>query len=47
MTRAKKPARRRTRRTARGDRNRPPWRRWFPVIVVVLLALAAPLLVHA
>ena len=27
-------------------RRRPPWRRWFPVIVIVLLALAAPLLVH-
>jgi hypothetical protein len=30
-----------------GARRRPPWRRWFPVIVVIVLAVAAPLLAHA
>ncbi len=39
----RRPARRRT----FGERRRPPWRRWFPVIVVVLIALIAPMLAHA
>jgi len=48
MRRAAKRARRRpNRRTALGAQRRPPWRRWFPVIVVVLIALTAPFLVHA
>jgi hypothetical protein len=47
LMRATRPARRRrARRAAYGARRRPPWRRWFPVIVVVLVALAAPLLAH-
>jgi hypothetical protein len=44
---AAKPARRRrVRRTAVSTSRRPPWRRWFPVIVVALIALTAPFLVH-
>jgi hypothetical protein len=39
--------RRRVRRASFGSRRRAPWRRWFPVIIIVLLALAAPLLAHA
>lgn len=34
-------------RRALGARRRAPWRRWFPVIIIVLLAIAAPLLAHA
>ena len=30
-----------------GARRRPPWRRWFPLIVIIVLAVAAPLLAHA
>jgi hypothetical protein len=50
MRRAARLARRR--RSSRvpfglGSERRPPWRRWFAIIVIVLLALTAPLLVHA
>ena len=50
MSRRANAARRRGRRRAAscsGSRARPPWRRFFPIIVTVILALAAPLLVHA
>lgn len=43
--RAARPRRRRPRRYASAVR--PGWRRFFPAIVIILLALAAPMLVHA
>jgi len=47
MRRAVKAARRRrVHRTTLSPSRRPPWRRWFPIIVVILIALAAPFLVH-
>lgn len=44
---SQRPRRRYARRSAFGDRRRAPWRRWFPIIIIVLLALTAPLLAHA
>ena len=38
--------RRRRRMFVLTDRRRPPWRRWFPVIVAIALALASPLFAY-